>query len=109
MSVVPDVLCEVCGIVTRRGRGPRPKLCLVHSQEYQANLRKTRYRRQRKYTAPVTCADCPAEIPIPEHGKPPKRCPACTAEHTRQLGAARVRRHRARQEQGEKTHSGLAP
>lgn len=88
--------CETCGITTRRGRGPRPKRCWQHRITYEADLRRTRYLRPRKYTEPVRCADCPAVIEIPEHGKPPKRCPSCTEERRREQNAGRQRRFRER-------------
>lgn len=83
--------------IRRRGKtGPWPRFCAKHKRAYQDELRRTVYRRPRKYTEPVKCADCPATIKIPEHGKPPNRCEACAVEHRRRQTAERQRRFRER-------------
>lgn len=83
--------------VRRRAKtGPWPRWCARHKLEHEFHLRRTVYRKPRKYTDPVACVDCEDLIEIPEHGKPAKRCPICTAERKRQQNAERQRRHRER-------------
>lgn len=81
-------------IKRKRRVGPWPKRCAAHTVERQRELRRTVYRRPRKYSAPVVCCDCPAEIAIPEHGKPPARCPECSATRKRTRAAERQRKFR---------------
>jgi hypothetical protein len=92
--------CEVptCSRRVRRKAktGPWPRWCARHKLEHEQELRRTVYAKPRKYTAPVTCADCSAQIEIPEHGKPPQRCETCTAARKRQQNAERQRRFRQR-------------
>jgi hypothetical protein len=92
--------CEVetCNRRVRRKAktGPWPRWCARHKLEHEQELRRTVYAKPRKYTAPVTCADCLVTIEIPAHGKPPQRCEACTAERKRQQNAERQRRFRQR-------------
>jgi hypothetical protein len=92
--------CEIADCLRRVRRkaktGPWPRWCARHKLEHTRELYRTVYAKPRKYTTPVACADCPATIEIPEHGKPPQRCEACTAERRRQQNAERQRRFRER-------------
>lgn len=92
--------CEIDNCPRRVRRkaktGPWPRWCARHKIERERELHRTIWRKPRKYTEPIRCADCESQIEIPEHGKPPRRCAVCTAERKRQQNAERQRRFRER-------------